>query len=30
MIINDPMDLLEQKFCQDSNLRAKLLYESVK
>jgi len=26
----DLMDLLEQKFCQDSNLRAKLMYESVK
>ena len=28
--ILDLMDLLEQKFCQDSNLRVKLMYESVK
>ena len=26
----DLMDLLEQKFCRDSNLRVKLMYESVK
>ena len=26
----DLIDLLEQKFCQDSNLRVKLTYESVK
>jgi hypothetical protein len=24
------MDLLEQEFCQDSNLRVKQMYESVK
>ena len=26
----DLIDLLEQKFCLDSNLRVKLMYESVK
>jgi hypothetical protein len=26
----DLIDLLEQKFCKDSNLRVKLMYESVK
>ena len=26
----DLMDLLEQKFCRDSNLRVKFMYESVK
>ena len=26
----DLMDLLEQNFCQDSNLRVKLMYELVK
>ena len=26
----DLMDLLKQKLCQDSNLRVKLMYESVK
>ena len=26
----DLIDLLEQKFCPDSNLRVKLMYESVK
>ena len=26
----DLMDLLEQNFCQDSNLRVKLMYEPVK
>ena len=26
----DLMDLLEQKFCRDSNYRVKLMYESVK
>ena len=26
----DVMDLLEQNFCRDSNLRVKLMYESIK
>ena len=26
----DLMDLLEQKYCRDSNLRVKLMYESIK
>ena len=26
----DLIDLLEQKFCPDSNLKVKLMYESVK
>ena len=30
MYVIDLIDLLEQKFCPDSNLRVKLMYESVK
>ena len=28
LYVLDLIDMLEQKFCQDSNLRVKLLYES--
>ena len=30
LYVLDLIDLLEQNFCPDSNLRVKLLYESVK